>query len=118
MAVDEAHSVSEWDHDFRPSYLALGKVAGRVVLPPILTLTATATPWVRREIIERLGMQEPRVVVRGTYRPNLHLEVIRLTDPRTQGERGSEIVAPEHVSLLRHALALKDRRGTHGAVSA
>ncbi len=78
LVVDEAHSVSEWGHDFRPAYLALGKVAENLGRPPILALTATATPWVRREIIERLGMQDPRVVVKGIYRPNLHLEVVRV----------------------------------------
>jgi ATP-dependent DNA helicase RecQ len=80
FVVDEAHSVSEWGHDFRPAYLALGSAAERLGRPPILALTATATPWVRREIVERLGMREPDVVVRDTDRPNLFFEVRRVEE--------------------------------------
>jgi ATP-dependent DNA helicase RecQ len=77
FAVDEAHCVSEWGHDFRPSYLALGRVIEELGHPTILALTATATPWVRREIIDRLGMSNPDIVVRGVDRPNLFFEVLR-----------------------------------------
>lgn len=80
LVVDEAHSVSEWGHDFRPAYLALGSVAGRLGHPTMLALTATATPWVRREIVDRLEMRDPSIVVRGTYRPNLLLEVQRVEE--------------------------------------
>jgi ATP-dependent DNA helicase RecQ len=80
FVVDEAHCVSEWGHDFRPAYLTLGEFARRLGRPPILALTATAGPWVRREIVERLGMRDPDVVVRGSDRPNLFLEVCRVED--------------------------------------
>jgi ATP-dependent DNA helicase RecQ len=74
FVVDEAHSISEWGHDFRPAYLGLGTAAARLGRPTLLALTATATPWVRNEIVERLELRDPAMVVRGTDRPNLFLE--------------------------------------------
>ncbi len=80
FVVDEAHSISEWGHSFRPAYLELADAIERLGRPTVLALTATATQWVRRDIIERLRMREPLVVVRGTDRPNLFLEVVRVEE--------------------------------------
>jgi ATP-dependent DNA helicase RecQ len=75
LVVDEAHCVSEWGHDFRPDYLELGALADRLGRPPILALTATAAPPVREDIVEVLGLRDPRIVVRGFDRPNIWLGV-------------------------------------------
>lgn len=80
IVVDEAHCVSEWGHDFRPDYLKLGGVIETLGHPTVLALTATAAPPVREEIIERLGMRDPRIIVRGFDRPNIWLGVERYDD--------------------------------------
>src|SRR3954463_3402316 len=81
---DEAHCISEWGHDFRPDYLKLGAVAEAVGRPPLLALTATASPPVREEIVERLGMRSPAVMVRGFDRPEISLSVERFHDARAK----------------------------------
>lgn len=78
FVVDEAHCVSDWGHSFRPAYLTLADVARRHGNPTMLALTATATPWIRDDIIQRLGMRKPALIVRGNDRPNLFLEVRRV----------------------------------------
>ncbi len=75
FVVDEAHCISEWGHDFRPEYLRLSSIIEAIGRPPILALTATAAPTVRKEILERLGMHEPHVIVQGFDRPNIWLGV-------------------------------------------
>src|SRR5215207_2427844 len=80
FVVDEAHCISEWGHDFRPEYLRLGAVIEALAHPRVLALTATASPPVRREIVERLGMSDPRIVVRGFDRPNIRLAVEDFSD--------------------------------------
>ncbi len=75
LVVDEAHCVSAWGHDFRPDYLRLGAVVEQLGSPTVLALTATAAPPVRAEIVERLRMTDPAVVVAGFDRPEIRLEV-------------------------------------------
>ncbi len=74
MAVDEAHCVSQWGHDFRPEYSRLGEVRRRLGTPPCIALTATATDDVREDIIHLLDLREPGVVVTGFDRTNLAYE--------------------------------------------
>jgi ATP-dependent DNA helicase RecQ len=80
FVVDEAHSISEWGHDFRPEYLRLGSVAELLGKPTTLALTATAAPPVRAEIVERLALDDPVEIVRGFDRPNIHLAVEQYYD--------------------------------------
>jgi ATP-dependent DNA helicase RecQ len=76
FVVDEAHCISEWGHDFRPDYLFLPRVVRDLGSPPVLALTATATPHVRQDILRSLRMREPKVVVTSFNRPNLTYRVL------------------------------------------
>mgnify|MGYP006271392509 CR=1 FL=1 len=71
LAVDEAHCVSEWGHHFRPDYLKIVEARQRLGDPPTLAVTATATPPVRRDVIDLLDLDDPAEVVHGFDRPNL-----------------------------------------------
>src|SRR5919202_2076457 len=76
FVVDDAHCISEWGHDFRPDYLFLPRVVRDLGNPPVLALTATATPRVRQDILRSLGMREPKIVVTSFNRPNLTYRVL------------------------------------------
>ncbi|MEV6765050.1 RecQ family ATP-dependent DNA helicase [Streptomyces sp. NPDC051105] len=80
LVVDEAHCVSSWGHDFRPDYLRLRHARERLGNPPVLALTANAAAPVRRDIAERLGMNDPVEIVAGFDRPNIHLDVTTFQD--------------------------------------
>ena len=76
FVVDEAHCISEWGHDFRPDYLFLPRAVRDLGSPPVLALTATATPRVRNDILRSLKMRSPEVVVTSFNRPNLTYKVL------------------------------------------
>jgi ATP-dependent DNA helicase RecQ len=93
FVVDEAHCVSEWGHDFRPEYLRLGAAREAVGRPTLLALTATASPPVREEIVERLRLDDPVLVVRGFDRPNIRLAVETFFEEKAKDEALAEAVA-------------------------
>ena len=99
FVIDEAHCVSEWGHDFRPDYRRLrcaaeacrsGDASGR--RPPIAAFTATATPEVRDDIVIMAGLDEPRVLVAGFDRPNIHLRVVPVRGDYDKHERLPRLV--------------------------
>jgi ATP-dependent DNA helicase RecQ len=118
LVVDEAHCISEWGHDFRPDYLQLGAFAERLGRPTILALTATASPPVRREIVERLGMKDPAEVIRGFDRPNLHFAVRRFSDAAGKEEALVEAVAAAPKPGIVYIATRKTSEDLAGALSA
>ena len=86
VVIDEAHCISEWGHDFRPAYLSLGSAVKTLGSPPLLALTATATPEVTADIEKQLDLGKLRVVKTGIYRSNIHFEVKRVTNEREKHE--------------------------------
>jgi ATP-dependent DNA helicase RecQ len=94
LAIDEAHCISEWGHDFRPDYLRLGDVVARHRPQRLLAVTATATPEVREDIVRRLGMQDPLVLVRGFDRPNLRFAVEPVAGVKGKRARLVELLRP------------------------
>ncbi len=94
FAIDEAHCISQWGHDFRPDYALLGQVRKRLRPPRTVALTATATPEVREDITRVLLMKEPQVFVAGFDRPNLFLDVLNVTGDADK-RRACEALAAE-----------------------
>src|SRR6516165_8447382 len=76
LAVDEAHCISEWGHDFRPDYSRIGQARRRLGAPACIALTATATDLVRRDIADQLDLRDPAQFVTGFDRPNLRYAAI------------------------------------------
>ncbi len=89
LALDEAHCISEWGHDFRPSYLRMRDVRERLGWPTTIALTATATPEVRRDIVRQLALRTPETVITGFDRKNLAYRVRRV---RTDAEKDAALV--------------------------
>ncbi|HEX5608471.1 MAG TPA: ATP-dependent DNA helicase RecQ [Solirubrobacterales bacterium] len=87
IAVDEAHCVSEWGHDFRPDYLRLPQIADRLGRPTVMACTATATKPVAAEIASRFGMRDPLQVRAGFDRPNLSFDVVPLEGKGSKARR-------------------------------
>ncbi|HEX7037755.1 MAG TPA: RecQ family ATP-dependent DNA helicase [Pseudomonadales bacterium] len=101
LVVDEAHCISEWGHDFRPDYLRIGAVIDALGHPAVLALTATASVSVREEIVERLQMRRPKVIVGELDRPNIWLGVVTADSAREKRRKLLDaVVAAEKPGIV------------------
>jgi ATP-dependent DNA helicase RecQ len=119
LAVDEAHCISQWGHDFRPSYLKLKQIIEMVGRPVVMALTATATAEVREDISRELNLKDPKLFVTGFDRPNLKYFALELDDQGKEAEmirilssvKGSGIV---YVATQKAVEEITERLNAHG----
>src|ERR1700758_1195754 len=82
IAIDEAHCISQWGHDFRPDYRTLGDHLPALRPAPVIALTATATPTVQKDIAAQLRLSNPALFIHGSRRPAPALEFVEMSKPR------------------------------------
>lgn len=115
LVVDEAHCVSQWGHDFRPAYLNIREARRKLGNPPVLALTATATPQIAADVLEQLGLTCAPIYSTGVDRPNLIFEVARTVNDTVKFDRLLSIVSGNagtgivYVSTIRVARELRER---------
>ena len=107
VVIDEAHCISEWGHDFRPAYLSIGAAVKTLSSPPVLALTATATPDVTADIEKQLDIGKLRVIRTGIYRSNLQFEVKRVTNEREKHEELMRILREREGTGIIYAATVK-----------
>jgi len=100
FAVDEAHCLSMWGHDFRPDYFRLDQVLETLGRPQVAAFTATATPEVRRDILTHLGLREPREFVAGFARPNLKLLISPVANEAQKYERLQALIREHKTGIV------------------
>ena len=125
IAIDEAHCISAWGHDFRPDYRMLGDYLPALRPAPILALTATATPTVQKDIVTQLQLTNPALFIHGFRRHNLAIEVVELSKPRRNeftanllskpGSRPAIVYAPSRKSAEELAATLGSKAAPYHA---
>ncbi|HVK53605.1 MAG TPA: ATP-dependent DNA helicase RecQ [Burkholderiales bacterium] len=107
FVIDEAHCISQWGHDFRPAFLALANAIQALGKPPILALTATATPAVTEDIPKQLGLPNMQIINTGIFRPNLHYRVTHVTNEDEKLRNALNIVNGANGAGIVYAATIK-----------
>jgi ATP-dependent DNA helicase RecQ len=125
IAIDEAHCISQWGHDFRPDYRTLGEHLPALRPAPVIALTATATPAVQKDIAAQLQLQQPALFIHGFRRHNLAIEVVEMSKPRrneftvnllkSEGSRPAIVYAPSRKAAEELAGLLGNRAAAYHA---
>lgn len=118
LAVDEAHCISHWGHDFRPAFLEIGPVLKQLGRPPVLALTATATDDIARDICEQLGIPAQGVVNTSAYRPNLDLRVLPVEKEADKLAQVLKLVRSTEGSGIVYTATVKAAQAVHEALLA
>lgn len=113
FAIDEAHCISQWGHDFRPDYFRLGEVLEKLGRPQVAAFTATATPEVRRDILSQLKLESPKEFVAGFARPNLRLNVHRVENESAKYGRLKALVNEQKTGII-YCATRKRVEAVHG----
>ena len=118
VVVDEAHCISQWGHDFRPAYVELIDAVEALGRPPVLALTATATPTVSADIVRELQMRRPNHIHTGVYRRNLCFAVEQLTSPAEKRSRAIELASTTQGSGIVYCATVSECVALHEALVA